>query len=216
MEVVKILKILQKATKSFQKPLSQTIIDEYEKDPYLILISCLLSLRARDSMTIHVCRALFTKAKTPQEIISLPTSTLETILLPIGFYKNKAKTLKGVSQELIERFKGKVPSSREELMSLSGVGPKTAALVLGLAFDTPAICVDIHVHRISNRLGIIKTKTPEETEKVLEKLIPKEYWIEWNMLLVMWGQNICVPISPKCSICTIRPYCKRVGVTTSR
>lgn len=216
MNIVQIIEILREATKKFTPPLSQTIIEEFGKDPFLILISCLLSLRARDTMTIQVCRVLFKKVRTPHKLAMFPLKELEDILRPIGFYKNKAKTIKKVSLLLIEQFNGKVPSTREALLLLPGIGPKTTALVLGLAFDQAAICVDVHVHRISNRLGIIKTKTVEETEKELMKLIPKKYWIEWNYLIVMWGQNICVPISPKCSTCALKPVCKRIGVTTSR
>ena len=126
------------------------------------------------------------------------------------------KTLKNVCKVLIDRFEGKVPATEEELLSIKGVGRKTANLVLGLAFGKPAICVDIHVHRISNRLGLVKTKTPEETEMALQKILPKKYWIEWNKLLVIWGQNVCLPISPKCSSCAVRNQCKRIGITKSR
>ncbi len=214
--ISKIVNILRTATKNYTPPLIDLIIEEYGKKPFLILTGCLLSLRARDIATIHVCRSLFKQAQTPDEILAIPLHKLEQIVFTTGFYKNKAKSLHEVSRTLIDQFGGKVPQTSEELLSIKGVGPKTANLVLGLAFGIPAICVDTHVHRISNRLGIIKTKTPEETERALMKVIPKKYWIEWNKLLVMWGQNVCVPISPFCSRCDIRPYCKRVGVTKSR
>ena len=211
-----IIRDLRNSTRGFQPPLVDTIIKEYGKNPFLILISCLLSLRAKDSITIHACRTLFKKATTPQDILDMPTSELETILFTIGFYKAKAATLKNVCAELIDRFNVVVPNTEEELLSIKGVGKKTANLVLGLAFDKSAICVDIHVHRISNRLGLVRTKTPEKTETALAALLPKKYWIEWNKLLVMWGQNICIPLSPKCSSCAIKNLCKRVGVTKSR
>ncbi len=216
MDVIKLITLLRRTTKKFTRPLSDMIVEEFGKDPYLILISCLLSLRARDTTTIQVCRDLFAHAKTPKEIIELPLKNLEKIIFPIGFYKHKAKTLKYVTRVLLERFKGKVPRTEEELLSIKGVGQKTANLVLGVAFGIPAICVDVHVHRISNRLGLIKTKNVEETEQALQKIIPKHYWIEWNRLIVMWGQNVCVPLSPFCSTCAIRSFCSRIGVTRSR
>lgn len=215
-KITAIVRILRKATKGYELPLSDQIIKEYGKDPYLLLISCLLSLRARDVSTIHVCRELFKYAKTPKELLAIPLVKLEKIIYKTGFYITKARVLRLVSQRLLDDFGGKVPKTKEELLSLHGVGQKTANLVLSLAFGIPAICVDTHVHKISNRLGLVKTKNADQTEKALEKILPKKYWIEWNRLLVMWGQNVCVPISPFCSLCAIRPYCKRVGVTKSR
>lgn len=188
------VKALQKATKKMQQPLVNEIIKEFGKDPFLILISCLLSLRSRDTGTLPVCRVLFARAKTPQEILSIPIPELERIIYSVNFYKTKAKTLHEVSRIIIKDFKGKVPCSEKELLSIKGVGPKTANLVLGLAFDIPAICVDVHVHRLSNLLGLIKTKTVEQTEEALKKILPKKYWIEWNRLLVIWGQNFRDPI----------------------
>ncbi len=216
MVITKIVQRLSKATKTFTPPLSDIIIAEYGKDPFLILVSCLLSLRAKDVTTIHVVRALFTRARTPKQLLSLKRSELERIIYKSGFYKNKANVLQEVSKELLDRFGGKVPRTREELLSIKGIGIKTANLVLGQSFNIPAICVDTHVHRISNRLGIIKTKTVEQTEVALSSVLPKKYWNEWNTLLVVWGQNICVPVSPKCSQCVIKDLCKRVGVIKSR
>ena len=207
---------LRKATKGFLLPLSDHVIAEFGNDPFLILISCLLSLRAKDLATIPICSVLFKRVKTPQEFLNAPLPELEKIIYRIGFYKQKAKTLHAVSRELLERFDGKVPRTEEELLTLPGVGRKTANLVLGIAYGIPAICVDIHVHRISNRLGLVKTKTPQETEEALMKILPKDLWIEYNKLIVMWGQNVCVPVSPFCSRCDVREYCKRVGVKKSR
>ncbi|MCB9493541.1 MAG: endonuclease III [Epsilonproteobacteria bacterium] len=198
------------------QPLIDIVIDEFGHEPYLILIACLLSLRAKDSTTVHVCRELFARVKTPQQLLKLPVSELERIIFKTGFYKNKAKVLRGVSNVLLEQYGGKVPDKYDELISIDGVGPKTANLVLGMAFGKPAICVDTHVHRISNRLGLIKTKTVEQTEQQLKKVLPQKYWTVWNHLLVMWGQNVCVPISPKCSECVLKPHCKRIGVIKSR
>lgn len=198
------------------QPMVFTISEEFGKSPFLILISCLLSLRAKDSTTLPICRVLFNKAQTPQELLAIPIPELEKIIYKTGFYKRKAAQLHFVSRELLERFGGNVPKTEKELLSIKGVGIKTANLVLAEAYNIPAICVDTHVHKISNRLGLVDTKTPEETEKALKKVLPQKYWIEWNRLLVMWGQNICVPVSPFCSKCEIYDYCERVGVKKSR
>jgi endonuclease-3 len=196
----------------FAPPLIDQVIEEYGKDPFLILIACLLSLRAKDVMTIHVVRDLFKHATTPQAMLKISRANLEKIVFRSGFYKNKARAIHEVSKAIIDRFGGKVPSTYQELISINGVGPKTANLVLGMAFDKPAICVDTHVHRICNRLGIIKTKTAEQTQLALETILPKKYWTLWNKLLVMWGQNICLPRGPKCGICAINKYCEKIGV----
>lgn len=216
MQIEKIITTLKKQTSVFTPTLTDQIVDEFGKDPFLILISCLLSLRAKDTTTIHVCRSLFTQVRTPQQLVALPRATLEKIIYRTGFYKNKANVLQHVSHALIDRFDGKVPRSTKALLSMTGIGPKTAALVMSVAYGKPAICVDTHVHRISNRLGLIKTKTVEQTDDALRIELPKKYWRIWNKLLVLWGQNICTPISPKCSECAIRQWCKRVGVTTCR
>lgn len=215
-DIDKVITALEHATQNFAPPLINSVIEEFKHDPFLILIACLLSLRVRDSTTIHVVRVLFNRARTPQEMLDIPDAELEKIVFKTVYYKQKAALLKSVSRAILERFGGIVPRTEDELRSINGVGPKTANLVLGMAFDTPAICVDTHVHRISNRLGLIKTRTVEETEETLKKLLPKKYWIPWNKLLVVWGQNICAPISPKCSICPINKVCQRIGVSTSR
>lgn len=193
-----------------------TIVKEYGQDPFLILVSCLLSLRSKDIVTLPVCRILFQQAQTPEEILAIPLSSLESIVFKLGFYRQKARTLHSVSRDLIQRFGGKVPDSHQKLISIVGVGPKTANLVMGHAFGVPSICVDTHVHRISNRLGLISTRTPEETEMALKKVVPEKYWIELNSLLVMWGQNICAPISPWCSKCALFDMCERKDVKKSR
>jgi endonuclease-3 len=194
---VRVIKALQKATKNMQQPLINQIIEEYGKEPFLILIACLLSLRSRDTGTLPVCRVLFAKAKTPQEILAIPISKLENIIHSVNYYKNKARTLHEVSRIIIKDFNGKVPNTEDELLSIKGVGPKTANLVLGMAFDIPAICVDTHVQKLSNKLGFIKTKTVEQTQEALKAILPKKYWIEWNRLLVIWGQNFKNPVFKK-------------------
>lgn len=208
--------MLRQATKNMQKPMVTVLTDEFGHDPFIMLISCLLSLRAKDTATLPVCRQLFNAAKTPQDILKIPITQLEKLLYSIGFYKRKAQLLHDVCTDLIARFAGKVPNTEQELLSIKGVGRKTANLVLGEGFGIPAICVDIHVHRISNRLGLVNTKTPHETEEQLKVLLPQEYWVEFNRLLVTWGQNICVPVSPLCSQCAIYTLCERVGVTKHR
>lgn len=215
-DIDRVMAALARATKNFAPPLINSIIDEFGHDPFLILIGCLLSLRVRDSTTIHVVRVLFNRARTPQQLLNIPDAELEKIVFKTVYYKQKAALLKSVSHEILERFGGVVPRTEAELRSINGVGPKTANLVLGMAFGVPAICVDTHVHRISNRLGLIKTRTVEETEEALRELLPQKYWIEWNKLLVMWGQNTCAPISPKCSSCPINKICQRVGVNRFR
>ena len=212
----KIVFALREQIKLFTPTLVDQIITEFGHDPYLILISCLLSLRAKDTTTIHVCRDLFGRIKTPQQMLQLPINELEKIIFKTGFYHNKAIVLHHVSRVLVEQYSSKVPNSMEQLLAIKGIGSKTANLVLGMAFNIPSICVDTHVHRISNRLGLIATNSVDATEKALKMVIPRNLWIEWNKLIVIWGQNICQPVSPKCSGCVVRPYCKRVGVLKSR
>ncbi len=210
--IKKIIQLLRANTKNFVPTLSDHVIVEFGNDPFLILISCLLSLRAKDSMTILVVRDLFARVRTPEALCAFDLQALEQIVKPIGFYKNKARTIKHVACIILHDFGGVVPQTYDQLISIKGVGPKTANLVLGVAFGKPAICVDIHVHRICNRLGLIITKTPEQTEVALQEILDRKYWIEWNTLIVKWGQNVCAPVSPRCSTCAITHLCKRVGV----
>ncbi len=213
---VRIIKLLQAATKGMVPAASVSIVQEFGRDPYLVLASCLLSLRTKDSVSLPASQRLFRLAKTPEQMLKVPLSEIEKVIYPTGFYRNKAKLLHSVSQDLLDRFDGKVPSNVDDLLSIKGVGLKTANLTLAEGFGIPAICVDTHVHRISNRLGLVKTKTPEETEHELKKIIPEEYWREYNHLMVMWGQNVCVPISPFCSKCVLAPICPQIGITKKR
>ena len=167
-------------------------------------------------MTDVVSRDLFRVANTPQKIIALSMSRLKKIIFRSGHYNKKALTLKHVSRELINKFGGKVPKTYEELISIKGIGPKTANIVLAFAYEQLVLPIDVHCHRIPNRLGWIKTKTPEETEKELGKILPKKYWKDFNSSFVQFGRDLCNPISPKCSICPVRKYCKRVGIRKSR
>jgi len=214
MEIKEILKILGKKYSSTDK----TTLNRMRKNPdaFKILISCLLSLRTQDKNTEIASRRLFEVANTPKEIISLPIEKLEKLIFSSGHYKKKSRILQSVSQEIIERFDGKVPKEKEELLSIKFIGPKTANIVLAFAFGKEALPIDTHCHRIPNRIGWIKTKTPEQTEKELEKILPRKYWADFNAIFVQFGKDICVPISPKCSICPIEKYCKKVGVERSR
>ncbi len=185
-------------------------------DPFKILISCLLSLRSRDETTEKISNELFQIADTPEKIMNIPLKRLEGIIYSTGHYHKKALTLKHVSKEILERFQGKVPDNKEHLLSIKGIGPKTANIVLNFAYNQPYIPVDIHCHRIPNRLGWVKTKTAEKTEQELIKILPKQYWFEFNGIFVLFGKTICAPISPKCTQCPINRYCPRIGVTSSR
>lgn len=211
-----IITVLRQATANMPKPAATQIIEQFGRDPYLILISCILSLRTKDTTSLPASLRLFEHARTPQQMLKLPSDQIEKLIYPVGFYRVKARTILAISSQLLENFNGQVPNTIEKLMELPGVGRKTANLVLGQGFEIPAICVDVHVHRISNRLGLIKTSTPEQTEEALKQLLPPESWVEYNSLLVTWGQNICVPVSPFCSKCAIYDLCPRVGVGKRR
>ncbi|GAJ14548.1 unnamed protein product, partial [marine sediment metagenome] len=176
----------------------------------------LLSLRTKDETTAVACKKLFDMASTPEEMLELSEEEIIKAIYPVGFYRNKAKTILHICRELIGRYKSKVPDTTEELLTLKGVGRKTANLVAALGYNKEEICVDTHVHRISNRLGFVKTKTPEETEHALKKKLPKKYWSVYNTLMVAHGKNICRPISPFCSMCPVSTYCDGVGVIKSR
>ncbi len=183
---------------------------ENVKDPYLVLICCILSLRTNDKTTIGASRNMLKLARTPLEFSKLDEKTLSEAIYPVGFYQNKAKQIIELSKKLVQEYDSKVPSEIEELIKFKGVGRKTANLVLTKGFNMPAICVDTHVHRICNRLGYVKTKSPDETEFALRKILPKKYWIDFNTLLVTHGQNICKPIRPICEKCSICQFCKKI------
>ena len=178
------------------------------KNPYLVLIFCILSLRTKDEVTFGASMRLKKLAMTPQEMIKLNISEIEKAIYPVGFYKNKAKQIFELSEKIIKEYSGNVPNDIDELCKFKGVGRKTANLTLAKGFGIPAICVDTHVHRICNRLGYVKTNTPDETELVLRKKLPKELWLDFNTQLVTFGQNICKPVKPNCEICPIIKYCK--------
>ncbi|HSB78497.1 MAG TPA: endonuclease III, partial [Candidatus Methylomirabilis sp.] len=186
------------------------------RDPFRILVSCLISLRTKDQVTHEASSRLFRLARTPRGMAALPASRIARTIYPAGFYRTKARTIKELSRRLIQRHGGKVPDDLDTLLTLKGVGRKTANLVVTMAFGRPGICVDTHVHRISNRLGIVKTKTPEHTESALRQILPRRHWIYYNDLLVSFGQNVCKPISPLCSGCPVYDLCPRMGVGKHR
>lgn len=187
-----------------------------KSDPFRVLLSTLISLRTRDDVTLSASRRLFSVADTPQLIIETESEVLEKLIYPAGFYKTKVRNMKKISHILLEKYDGLVPHTKEELLALPGVGIKTANLTLNLGFNIDAICVDTHVHRISNRKGWISTKTPEESEIALQEVMPIKYWIALNELLVLFGQKICTPISPHCSTCPFDSDCVKEGVTSYR
>ena len=187
-----------------------------ERDAFQVLISCLLSLRTQDRVTGEASERLFQMAKTPESLSRLPVETIEKAIYPVGFYRVKARRIRELSGEIVQKYNGKVPDTIEGLLQLKGVGRKTANLVVTVGFGKEGICVDTHVHRITNRWGLIKTKTPAQTEFALREILPVRYWKELNGTLVAFGQGICRPISPLCSQCKIRPVCARVGVRLSR
>jgi endonuclease-3 len=193
-----------------------TEIARERRDPFRVLISTMLSLRTKDSVSAGASQRLFALADTPQTMLRLTTRQIEKTIYPVGFYRNKARSILAASREIQEQWEGMVPDDLDSLVALPGVGRKTANLVLTLGFGKPGICVDTHVHRITNRWGYVVTKTPEQTEMALRAKLPADYWIEINDELVALGQNVCNPISPKCSICPVERHCDRVGVTRSR
>ena len=207
-EFLEVLDILQDNI-SDDSP-SNILKNSFERTPYTILIATLLSLRTKDENTARVCRRLFLIANTPQTMLEIPREELEQIVKPTGMYRKKAGVVHEVSQILIDRFESLVPNSREELLSIRGVGEKTANIVLNNAFDIPTIAVDTHVHRIPNMLGFIDTKNEKESGKMLCEKIPKEYWKKLNFAIVSFGQTVCLPRNPRCEICPIVPYCHNI------
>ncbi len=213
-DIEEVIKLLRKAYKRFREPIVTEVAKD--NDPYRVLVSTVLSLRTKDDVTRAASFRLFERAPNIYELDKLDEEEIAELIYPVGFYKTKAKNLKRIARIIIEKYGGRVPDTLDELLTLPNVGRKTANLVLSKGYGKPAICVDIHVHRISNRLGLVKTKNPVETEFALMKVLPEKYWIEFNDLLVPFGQNLCKPISPHCSICPIFKYCDRVGVEKSR
>ncbi len=199
---------------AFEQPLIEGM--GADQSPFRILIATILSLRTKDTLTAVVAPRLFAVADTPETTLELSEERIAELIYPVGFYRTKARSIRAICQMLLERFGGQVPPDLDALLSLPGVGRKTANLVMTAGFNLPGICVDVHVHRITNRWGYIRTRTPEETEMVLREILPQEHWMTINGLLVTLGQNICHPTSPRCSVCPVADLCARVGVTRQR
>ncbi len=210
----KLLGILERELPNWRAPV--VTLAAQTREPFRTLIGCILSLRTRDEVTAAATRRLFARAGTPPAMLELPARTLERLIYPAGFYRVKARVIRGISRDLIEKSAGRVPDTIEGLLELKGVGRKTANLVITRAFRKPGICVDTHVHRISNRWGLVRTKTPDQTELALRTVLPRRYWIGYNRTLVAFGQTICKPLSPWCSRCPVEAYCPRIGVVRSR
>ncbi len=211
-----VIRTVKREIARWPEPIVGVVARQSGRDPFLVLISCLLSLRTKDKTTAEAGVRLFALASTASTMQKLTTSAIEQAIYPVGFYRTKAKQIQQICSRLLERSDGLVPDRIDELLTLPGVGRKTANLVVTVGYGKPGICVDIHVHRISNRWGYVETKNPDETEQTLRKKLPRKYWITFNDLLVPYGQNICQPISPFCSQCKLVNYCDRVGVTRSR
>ncbi len=213
----KAITLLDKQVKTLNLPWLENLVNNSStRDPFKVLISCILSLRTQDKTTGSASERLFKLAPDVKTLSCLPVKKIEKAIYPVGFYRTKAVRIKELSQVLIENYNSNVPDDLNELLKLKGVGRKTANLVVTLGYRKAGICVDTHVHRICNRLGYVQTTTPDKTEFALRKKLPEKYWLIINGLLVAFGQGICKPISPMCSICSIYKYCDRVGVTKSR
>jgi len=211
-DIHQIVRVLRKEVRQWPVP----AIGHYVETPFTVLISCILSLRTQDKTTNAASERLFAIANTPKNMLAAPVRVIEKAIYPVSFYRVKSRTIHAICEQLLTRFGGEVPAKLEELLELPGVGRKTANIVVTLAFGKAGIAVDTHVHRISNRLGYVRTKSPDDTEMALRKKLPRRYWLIYNDLLVAYGQNLCKPISPFCSRCKIAEYCRRVGVTTKR
>jgi endonuclease-3 len=213
--VSRALAVLRREAPAWNAPIVGFIAMQ-SRDPFKTLISCILSLRTKDQTTLVASERLFARADTPAKMLRLSARTLERLIYPVGFYRTKARVIRGICRDLIDKFQGRVPDEIDLLMTLKGVGRKTANLVVTEAFAKPGICVDTHVHRISNRWGLVKTKTPDRTEIALREVLPRRHWLEYNGILVAFGQTICHPTSPWCSRCKIADLCPRIGVVRSR
>lgn len=213
--IARVLRTLTKAAEDWNPPVV-TEMATFARDPYHVLIACLLSLRTKDETTGPAARRLFALADTPDKMVGLTPARIRDAIYPVGFYKTKAQTVLAVSRRILDHYAGHVPDDIDELLTFKGVGRKTANLVVTLGFQKPGICVDTHVHRISNRWGYVETKTPDHTEQALRAKLPKRFWIGYNDLLVAFGQTLCHPTSPRCSECPVERYCDKVGVARSR
>lgn len=214
-QINKVMSILSEECQQWQTP-SVTVVSEQFHSPFHVLLSCIISLRTKDVVTAAASRRLFARASTPQEIVGLSPDEIARLIYPAGFYRTKAAQMYQICQLLLNNFHGVVPEEMEQLLSFKGVGRKTANLVITLGHGKPGICVDIHVHRITNRWGYVTSRNPDHTEQLLRLKLPAEYWHKINDLLVSYGQNLCYPVSPLCSCCRLQNICSRIGVQRSR
>jgi endonuclease-3 len=213
--IERVIALLEEAAKTWDVPIVTQYADN-QRGAFTILISTILSLRTKDEVTEEASKRLFSLADTPERMAALPEAVIAQTIYPVGFYRNKARAIIDVCHDLIGRFQSRVPDTIEELLTLKGVGRKTANLVVTLGYGKEGICVDTHVHRISNRLGYVATRSPDETEFALRRKLPRRHWIRYNTLLVAFGRTICRPVSPYCSRCVVVSDCNRVGVHHSR
>jgi len=215
-DIHEVIDILQEAIKQWPETTLAQVADQTRSAPFRILIGTVLSLRTKDETTAEACKRLFSLADSPETMVSLSEETIDNAIYPVGFHTTKAKNILAICRILIDEYNSRVPDEIDILVTLPGVGRKTANLVVTLGYDKPGICVDTHVHRISNRWGYVNTKNPEKTESALREKLPQKYWIGYNDLLVIYGQNLCKPISPFCSRCRLSSYCDRVDVEKYR
>jgi len=215
-DIHEVYKLLEEAYLSMDEPSVTQIARQTNKDPFRVLVSCLISLRTKDEVTLDASIRLFDMADAPEKIAELSEESIAKLIYPASFYKTKSATIKNISQVLIDEYNSAVPKDIDELVKLKGVGRKTANLVVVEGYGEPAVCVDTHVHRIFNRLGYVQTKNADKTEAELRKHLPKEYWIRINEILVAYGRAVCRPVSPHCSSCTLSKYCDKVSVNHRR
>jgi len=211
----KLVSLLTREQKKYKETALESLAEE-RRDPFRVLVSCLISLRTKDAVTLAASQRLFALADTPETLLRLSVKTIEKAIYPAGFYKTKARRIKEICQYLLDHHDGEVPDTIDALLKMKGVGRKTANIVVTFGFDQLGMAVDTHVHRISNRLGLVSTKTPDDTEMALRALVPQKYWLQFNNLFVSHGQNTCAPISPHCSRCEVFSLCQRKNVEKHR
>jgi len=212
--ISRVLTRIESYVRKLDDPLA---VEEHgQRDPFRVLISCIISLRTREETTRDSAQRLFKLATTPREMAELSEKTIAQSIYPAGFSNTKAGQIRSLSSLIVQQYNGQVPSKMEALLSLPGVGRKTANLVQSVAFDIPAICVDTHVHRIMNRLGYVHTKNPEQTEMALREYLPRSFWKPVNRILVLFGRSVCTPLSPRCSCCPVNDLCEKVGISRTR
>jgi endonuclease III len=212
--IILTLRKIGRSIQSMEEPAVEKISEDSREDPFRVLIATMLSAQTKDAVTHEASTRLFRVARTPRTMAALPVSRIERLIYPVSFYRNKARHVKAACRQVLERFGGRVPDRMDDLLTLPGVGRKTANLVLILSHGSrDNICVDTHVHRIANRLGWVRTRTPEQTEQALYRVVPRRFWSKVNLYLVTWGQNVCRPVYPRCRVCVVSGECPKIGVT---